>query len=266
MKTDSKGQIIAQPKQQANVVDLIKRMEPQLARALPKHIKPDRMSRIVLTALRANPGLAECNAPSLMGRIMEAAQLGLEPNTPLGLYYLIPRRNNRLGTTECTAILGYQGMVELARRSKQLRSISARVVREGDEFRYTYGLHPTLTHVPQDDTDAKVTHAYAVAHLADAEPIFEVLSAKQIHARRDRSAARKAGPWVTDYEAMCCKTAVRAIWKWLPKSAEMALAEEVEQRNDLDLATPEATFDLPELPTPEEDGRTAEVDDAKEHE
>ena len=59
-------------------------MQRALSRALPKHIQADRMLRIVLTALRANPRLGESHQGSVIGSLLQLAQLGLEPNTPLG--------------------------------------------------------------------------------------------------------------------------------------------------------------------------------------
>lgn len=43
---------------------------------------------------------------------------------------------------------------------------------------------------------------------------------QKIHERRERSKAKDAGPWKTDYEAMVLKTAVRAAFPWLPMSIE----------------------------------------------
>jgi recombination protein RecT len=188
-----------------------------------------------MTALRSTPHLAECTPDTFMGCVLQTAQLGLEVNTPLGHAYLIPRRNNkRGGIYECTLIIGYQGQIELAMRSGRIDQIFAHVVREGDDFDYELGLEPKLRHRPSEDPDREqrpITHAYAVARVKDASPTFRVLTAAQIQARMARSSAASSGrtsPWETDPEAMCCKSAVRALWPWLPKSPEMARAESVE--------------------------------------
>ena len=71
----------------------IKSMEGEIKRALPSVITPERFTRMVLSALSTNPKLAACTPKSFLGAMMRAAQLGLEPNTPLGQAYLIPYRN-----------------------------------------------------------------------------------------------------------------------------------------------------------------------------
>jgi recombination protein RecT len=199
---------------------LLKKMAPAMASALPRHMNADRMSRVALTALRTTPELALCTPASFLGSILQASQLGLEVNTPLGQAYLIPYK------TTCQLIIGYQGMLDLARRSGLVSAIYAFAVYDGDEFRYELGLTPTVRHVPADVShDAKaLTHVYAVAKLKDGEPIFTVLTRAEVERFRSRSMAKNSGPWVTDYEAMALKTSVRRLFRWLPKSAEMAMS------------------------------------------
>lgn len=223
--TTGNGQIQKRSSRADEVQDLVRRMAPAMTAALPQHVRPDRMMRVVLTALRRTPALANCNDASLLGALMTFAQLGLEPGTPLGHAYLVPYGK------ECTPIVGYMGYIELARRSGLVKNIYAFAVREGDTFKYTLGLYPTLEHIPSDAADREskpITHTYAVAHIRDAEPIFEVLSLAQIEARRKKSASGRNGPWVDHFEAMAKKSAIRALWKWLPKSAEMQRAQDLD--------------------------------------
>lgn len=70
--------------------DYIKKMEGEIAKALPSVITPERFTRITLSALSANKQLAQTTPQSFLGAMMTAAQLGMEPNTPLGQAYLIP--------------------------------------------------------------------------------------------------------------------------------------------------------------------------------
>ena len=95
--------------------EYIKTMEPEIAKALPSVITPERFTRITLSALSTTPKLAECSPKSFLGAMMTAAQLGVEPNTPLGQAYLIPFRNK--GVLECQFQLGYKGLIDLAYRS-----------------------------------------------------------------------------------------------------------------------------------------------------
>jgi recombination protein RecT len=243
-KTNGNGEIVVAKKEgngtAPTLATLLDKMKSEIARAVPKHVNPDRMARVALTALRTTPGLAETDAASFAGSIMSCAQLGLEPNTPLGHAYLIPRWSNKRKCTEATLLLGYQGMIALARRSGEVGAIYAYVVREGDDFAWSLGLNPDVRHVPSDDPareEKPITHAYAVAKLKNedgtpGDSVFVVLTRPQIDARRGRGGGSdkdKYGPWVTDYESMALKTAVRALWRWLPKSTEMARAEALEE-------------------------------------
>lgn len=237
IQTDKTGQIIKKAAAPgSDLITLLDRMKGEIARALPKHVTPERMSRIVLTAIRTTRDLDRCTPASFMGCVMSLAQLGLEPNTPLGHAYLIPRKNKRRNVIECTIIIGYPGQLELSYRSGRVSGVDAEAVRAGDEFAYERGLTPKLRHVPSmaaDREDRPITHAYAILRLKDGDPIWTVLSMAQIQARRKRSSARDDGPWVTDFEAMCKKTALRANWSLAPKSTELARVEALEVADEL---------------------------------
>ena len=237
-RTDKTGQI--QTQKQSNgqqLAGLLQKMKRQIQMALPRHFPADRMARIALTALRQTRGLDECTPASFLGCVLQCAQLGLEPNTPLGHAYLIPRRSKYSNHKECTLIIGYQGYMDMSRRSGLVAGIKGYVVRDGDTFEYSEGLEPKLVHVPSEDADREsrpITHAYAIARMKDGPAEFEVLSKSQVDARMARSetAGKSFSPWKSDYEAMAKKSAVRALWKWLPKSTEIARAEAVEVAAD----------------------------------
>lgn len=238
-------------KRGGELVSMLEKMKPAIAQALPKHISPERIGRIALTAIRSNPQLAQCTPQSFLGSLLQASQLGLEVNTPLGQAYLIPFKD------VCTLVVGYQGMMDLARRSGMVKAIYAYAVREADLFNYELGLEPKLQHVPNDEAEDRgdITHVYAVARLSDGEPIFTVLTRREVEKFRARSRAANSGPWVTDYEAMALKTAIRRIFKWLPKSAEMALATTIDEADDaqrdarqVDSFSPEITSILAAAP------------------
>lgn len=203
---------------------LIEQMKPEIGRALPKHLNADRMARIALTLIRQTPKLAQCTPESFLGALMTASQLGLEPG-PLGESYLVPYGN------QVTFIPGYRGLVKLAWNSGQLKNFDAHVVYENDDFDYEYGLTPFLRHKPTRGERGKVTDVYAVATLQNGGSAFVVMSLEDVAAIRKRSKASSAGPWVTDWEAMAKKTAVKQLIRWLPLSTEM---QQVNQAAQLD--------------------------------
>lgn len=225
------------------VTDLIERQKGQIARALPKHLNHERFARIVLTECRRNPELLRCTPASLLGAVMTAAQLGLEPG-PLQHCYLIPRKNH--GVHEVTLLIGYRGFIDLARRGGQTLSIDAQVVHEADEFEFSYGLDPTLHHVPARTDRGEPRWVYAVAKFRDGGHSFVVLSMGDVDARRERSAAGSKGPWQTDFDAMCRKTAVRALAPYLPQSIELAQAERLDGGVRSDLGVDLLEFNPPD--------------------
>lgn len=208
------------------ITDLINRQRSEIARALPKHMDADRLARMALTTLKSTPKLLECTQSSLLGALMLSAQTGLEPG-PLGHVYFVPRYSKQVGGQECQWMLGYKGIIELARRSGQLLSIEAREVCELDEFTYSYGLAEELVHKPFMGGDrGPIVAAWGLAKFKDGGHYFVVLSRSDIDAAKDRSDSAKNGygPWISDYAAMARKTVIRRMAPYLPLSAEQANA------------------------------------------
>lgn len=206
-----------------SIKDWVKVMEPAIKKALPSVITPERFTRMVMTAISSNPKLAECTPASFCGAMMQAAQLGLEPNTPLGQAYLIPYRNH--GKLECQYQTGYKGLITLAYRSGQFKSIYAKEVYAADEFSYEYGLEPHLKHIPSTDLDrGEVVYYYAVFTLINGGFGFEVMSKAAVEAfARKYSQAYKKGytsPWQTNFDEMAKKTVLKRVLKYAPLSTE----------------------------------------------
>lgn len=220
-----KNAVVPAPKRQGGVTALLETYKGEIARALPRHMTPDRLARIALTECRKNPQLLSCDPASFLGAVIQCAQLGLEPGGALGHAYLIPFDNRKRGVMEVQFMVGYRGMIDLARRSGQIVSLSARAVHRGDVFEYHYGLEESLTHHPADaDGPEELTHVYAVARLKDGGVQFEVMSRRAVERVRAGSKAGNSGPWVTHFTEMAKKTVIRRLFKYLPVSIELQQA------------------------------------------
>ena len=232
------------------IFDIVLGAKDQLALALPKHIPADRMLRVVVTALRRTPKLQKCNPLSLMGSIMTCGQLGLEPNDPRGLAYLIPFKE------ECQLIIGYRGYIDLAMRSGMVTHIQAMTVYEKDVFEYEQGLDMRLRHVPYMGTDdpGKVVASYAIATMPNGAKAMVVLPRRDIERARLASASVKANresPWDDWFPEMAMKTAVRRLAKFMPQSPEFARAVEADGAalrlnsltNEVDITPADAEFE-----------------------
>jgi recombination protein RecT len=245
MKTDGSDQntkgtgtgreLTPQQREVATLRGELQKMTVEFEKALAGKITPDRMVRIVLTAIQTTPKLAECSRTSFFGAVMQSCQLALEPNTPLGQAYLIPRWNGTKKCLECNFQLGYQGILDLAYRSGQYKRITAEVVYEGDDFNYEYGLDYYLRHKPIGKTE-KPLFVYAIYELKNGGTEFKVWSWERImqHAEQfSESFDKSFSPWKSNKESqegMAKKTVLIHLLKYAPKSAEIASAVNTDER------------------------------------
>lgn len=268
-KNDKKNMVTTNQK---TVVGLLEQMKGEIARCLPKHLTPERMTRIALTELRKTPKLQECDPMSFIAAIMQASQLGLEPGI-MGSCYLIPFYNNKLGKYECTFMPGYRGFLDLARRSGQIVSLVARAVYENDEFSYEFGLKEDIKHKPCMDNKGSLIAVYAVALLKDGGHQFDVMSKSEVDTIRATSKSKDSGPWVSHYEEMAKKTVLRRLFKWLPCSVEMQKAVSLDEQQENGMQNIKATaseeFDIDFVidgecsESPKEDKLMNRINDAK---
>lgn len=220
------------------VTKLVEMYSSEFEKVLPRHMRLDHFMRCAVTYMKRNPGVGECTTESIMKSLMDAAQLGLAPDGLLGSAYLVPFNNKIKGRhgepdrweKTCQLIPGYRGMIDLARRSDQILSISAHLVLHGEEFDLDWGRPNPIQHKPDLDADPdantheRVRGVYAIAVLKDGSVQAEYMSRAQIERIRDRSQAAKKGfsPWQTDWCEMARKTVVKRLCKYLPLSPEMA--------------------------------------------
>ncbi len=197
---------------------IIKSNWHKIEAVMPKHMSGERLFQLAVSTINQNPKLARCQIATFLSCLMKCSALGLEPSEVdgLGRAYIIPYGN------KATFILGYKGMLDLARRSGEIQDISARAVFVGDKFEYRFGLNEQLGHIPGDGerTPETLTHVYVVAHFKDAGHYIDVMTKVEIDDVRKRSKAGNDGPWVTDYIAMAIKSVIRRAFKFLPVSVE----------------------------------------------
>lgn len=229
-----------QPAVISSVTQLLAANMKAIQSCLPKHMTPERMCRIAVQTISKSSQLQRCSPQSLVAAIVEASSLGLEIDVR-GQAYLVPYK------TTVTLIPGYKGLMDLAYRSGRVANIYAETVCEKDEFVYELGLAPKLTHKPNLDDRGELRAVYAVARLKDADPVFVVLSRKDVEKVRKASKASGNGPWQSWEEEMWKKTAIRRLCKYLPLSPEMQRAVAIDEAADAGVPQHlgEAIIDLP---------------------
>lgn len=220
--TGQRTMVVSAATKQQNLKELFEKSKGAIAAVLPKHVTADRLMKIALSLTSKDGNLLACNQMSVLRCVVGAASVGLEVGGLLGEAYLVPFKG------ECTLIIGYKGLIKLARQSGEIKSIRARVVYKSDEFQVEYGLRETITHKPNlessDLKDEDIIAVYAVAEFKEGEPQFEVMTRAQVDKIRGRSASANSGPWVTDYAEMAKKTVIRRLSKVMPLSPEKAQA------------------------------------------
>ena len=203
---------------------LIVKMRGEIGAALPSQLSSDRFQRVALTAFNSNPKLQNCDPMSFIAAMMQSAQLGLEPNTPLGQAYLIPYKVK--GMEKVQFQIGYKGLLELAHRSGKLKTLYAHEVRENDEFDIDYGLEQKLTHKPLLKGDrGEVIGYYAVYHLEPNGYSFVFMTYDEIlnHGKK-YSKSFEGGVWEKEFDSMAKKTVIKKLLKYAPLSIEMQKA------------------------------------------
>lgn len=206
--------------------NLLTLMADEIKKALPENVKSERFRRIALTAFNGNAKLQQCDPTSFLAAMMQSAQLGLEPNTPLGQAYLIPYGRN------VQFQVGYKGILDLAHRTNQYKNIQANIVYENDEFDIEYGLNPKLKHIPNmQEGRGKAIGYYAVYNLINGGQGFEYMTVDEVkrHAQKF-SKTYKNGPWQTDFDEMAKKTVLKKVLKYAPMSTELQEVTAIDER------------------------------------
>ena len=227
-------------KPREQIAYLLKTKQGEIAKMLPKHLNAERLLKVAQIAATTTPALAKCDVSSLVGAIGQCAQMGLEPNTVLGHAYLVPfntkrkdAEGNERWVNSVQVIIGYKGLIDLARRSGQIVSIAAHEVCTNDKFELVYGLDEKLNHTPALGDRGEIIGFYAVAKLKDGGHCFEFMSASQINEIRDASQGYQQAvkfkkqdnhPWEAHFTEMGRKTVIRRLAKYLPLSIEFQTA------------------------------------------
>ncbi len=201
---------------------LDQRME-QFKNALPAHMPPERFARVVLTAVQNNPDLLNADRQALWNACMRAAQDGLLPDGREGAIVIYNTKEKGQYVKKAQWMPMVFGIVKKVRNSGQLAMITARVVYDGDQYRYWLdedGEH--ILYEPCEQPNKNVVRVvFACAKTKDGELLVEPLTPSDIEKIRNSSRAKDNGPWVDWWEEMAKKSAIRRLAKRLPMSSDL---------------------------------------------
>lgn len=218
---------------------MLKSRKQQFMQAMPKHINFDKFLRVVMTSIISNPKLLECDKGELMLKMMHCATLGLQPDGLNGEAYLIPFKNNRGNRMDCQMIIGYKGLVKLARQSGELTSINAFVVHENDELVLDAFQGCSYKPLLKGDRGAVIGFLGVALFKENEAYQYRYMSVEEVEKVRDESqgyiSAKKYAkngkinsPWTSHFNAMGEKTVIRRLCKLLPSSVELNNALHIE--------------------------------------
>jgi recombination protein RecT len=231
--------------------DTLSKAMPKIADVLPAHIPAKRLHRILLAQFTESSKLWECSPGSVIGSILESAQIGLEVAVG-GQCWLIPFKR------KSTLVIGYKGYKDLAYRTGYVGAFNAEAVYENDTFTYHrafgHGDEPYIVHDLNESPLAERGHlrgAYCAVQMKSGQWVLKYLSKPEVLERRKRSrmADRPGSVWVSDERAMWIKTAVRAAAPLLPADYNFSRAHDLDTQADLgkqDLTVKPGDFNVSE--------------------
>jgi recombination protein RecT len=216
-------------KNSATAVSIVSDNREKIAAIVPKGTDIGRYVGVMQAEINRNPDLASCHPATLAGAMIHCARLGLEPGL-MNKIHLVPFFNNRANVKECTVIVGYEGLIDLAMRSGTLSNIQSHLVYERDEFYAALGSEAKLTHRPHFFGDrGKLVGVYAIAFFKDGNTKFEVLSIDDVE--KIRATSKSKSIWEKHFGEMARKTALRRLCKHLEKAATPELSQAIELEN-----------------------------------
>lgn len=232
---------------------------------LPSHLKgrEESLTKSAVMAAMKNPKLLVCKPSTVVSSLTQAAQLGFtDVSGTLGQAYLVPYKD------QCQLIIGYRGMLDLARRSGEIESVTARAVFQGDHFEIEYGDNERFAHRPMadDESPEKLLGAYVIAKFRGGGIHRTFMSRKQITAVMFKSQSKgQYGPWKDHFIEMALKTVIRRAFKYWPMSLELQERFQTMSSNTDNVGVIADVLDLPmiegDVVDEGSDGSASDADD-----
>ncbi len=199
-----------------------------LAAILPRGMTIDRFMKVVMMAIMKTPQLAKADFRSMLQAVAQCATYGLEPDGHHAA--IVPFRNGKLsdkaGVDVYDAVFMpmVHGLIALAYRTKEFRSICAREVYQNDLFEYSYDFDNSFRHIPAEGERGELRGVYAFYVLKDGGRDFIYMSVADYMAwgkRYAKSFSKQDSLWQTNPMAAGLKTVVRRVLHFAPMAIEL---------------------------------------------
>lgn len=204
---------------------LVVAAKDKFSEVAPTWLSVERIVRLAIAARSRSPALAECSSDSYLLFLMRCAETGLEP-IGAGGAWAVPYWNRKVNppVREVQFIPDWRGLIQLAKRTGQIKHAYGEVVCANDKVSYQKGDTPHIAHEPNLTNRGDMIGAYCVVILPDDSRHIEYMNKTELDAIRNRSKSGGDGPWATDYGQMAIKTVVKRALKPFAASPEMQTA------------------------------------------
>ncbi len=163
-----------------------------------------------------NVELQKCEPQSILDAIVNVARTSVTLNPVMRLAYLIPRKN------KCTLEFSYMGLVAMLRDYGCIKSISAHIVYEDEEFEYEISENkikhrPKFAKSESEHNKREIIGCYSRATLLNNDIVFEFMPMWEIMKVKSKSTGSNSekSAWNTWRDEMIKKTVIKRHFKLL---------------------------------------------------
>lgn len=213
----------------------------ELHNAFPKfqQINPEK-ARVELgfamQIFQGNAYLQKCEPQSIFNAVVNVARTSITLNPVMRLAYLIPRKN------KCVLEFSYMGLVAMLRDNGCIKSISAHIIYEDEEFDYDVAQNriyhkPKWAKTEKEHKEREKVGCYSRATLPNGEVVFEFMPMWEIEKVKSMSEGSNSqySAWQTWEDEMIKKSVIKRHFKMLISgnpSEALSTALEIENENN----------------------------------
>jgi recombination protein RecT len=183
-----------------------------------------------------SPTLQGCDPQSILNAVVNVARTSVTLNPVMRLAYLVPRKG------KCVLDFSYMGLVAMLRDNNCIKSISAHIVYEDEEFDYDVAYNkishkPSYAKTEEQHKSRGRIGCYSRATLPNGEVVFEFMPMWEIEKvkRLSEGSSNKFSAWQTWEEEMIKKVVIKRHFKMLISgnpSEALSTALQIENENN----------------------------------
>lgn len=204
----------------------------------------------IISAVSANPQLAECDNASIVSAALVGQALNLSPSPQLGQFYMVPFNDTKRGCKVAQFQIGYKGYIQLAIRSGQYKKLNVLAIKKGELRKYdplNEEIEVELIENEEEREKEETIGYYAMFEYLNGfrKTLYWSKEKMEAHASKYSMGYRaKKGYtfWEKDFDGMAYKTMLRQlISKWGIMSIDLTMQKALE--SDMAVINDNGTYD-----------------------